>query len=84
MSLNRAVILSNLKEAQEQLAEMIEMLRDDPDYDENYFEADITHAYNHINTAWNARFVTDEAYRAMSDDDFYRWRAFPADIDLGP
>lgn len=82
MNLNRAVILSNLKEAQEQLDEMIELLNSEPDYDEGCFKADLTHAYHHLNMAWNARFAAEEAYRAMSDEDFYRWRAFPANIDL--
>jgi hypothetical protein len=99
MKMNIKVILSNLREAQEQLAETIEQLSNDPDYAETFeqlsndpdypdyveahLRAEITHIYDHINTAWNARYTTDDKWRACEEDDFFRWRAFPTDIDLG-
>lgn len=42
----------------------------------------MAHMYNHLNTAWNARAATDEQIAAQSDEDFYRWRAYPADIPM--
>lgn len=82
--LNKKVILSNLREALEQLVETISDLENEPDYDENAFEAQIQHLYHHLNTAWNARYATDEEYYDNSEETFYIHRAFPADIDMGP
>lgn len=42
------------------------------------------HLYNHLNTAWNARNATDEETTTLTEEQFYRWRQFPTDIDMGP
>ncbi len=81
--MNQGWILFHLREAQEELARTIANLEASESVDEIEFEIAMAHMYNHLNTAWNARAATDQEIAARSDDDFYRWRAFPADIAMG-
>lgn len=82
--MNNSVILSNLREAHDQLTEIIEVIDSDPFYDEALFMATITHLYHHINSAWNARNVTVEQWSNLTEEQFFKWRSFPKDIDMGP
>jgi hypothetical protein len=41
------------------------------------------HLYHHLNTAWNARDASPERVAAASGADFFRWRQFPWEIELG-
>ena len=81
--MNKGWILFHLREVQEELASTIAKLDTAESVDEIEFEIAIAHMYNHLNTAWNARAVTDEQIVTQSDDDFYRWRAYPVDISMG-
>jgi hypothetical protein len=81
--MNKGWILFHLREAQEELTRTIAELDAAESVDEIEFEIAVAHMYNHLNTAWNARAATDEQLAAQSTDDFYRWRAFPADISMG-
>ena len=81
--MNKSLILFHLREAQEELTRTIAKLDIAEAVDEIEFEIAIAHMYNHLNTAWNARAVSDEQTAAQSDDDFFRWRAFPKDISMG-
>lgn len=81
--MNKGWILFHLREAQEELTRTIAELDATENVDEIEFEIAIAHMYNHLNTAWNARAETDEKIAAQSDNDFYRWRAFPTDIPMG-
>jgi hypothetical protein len=65
------------------LTRTIAWLESDPGSSEIEFEIAMAHVYNHLNTAWNSRNVDDERTAACSDDDFYVWRAFPSDIQMG-
>jgi hypothetical protein len=80
---NKPWIETHLREALEELEDTLRQLND-PDFTEIEFRVAMEHAYNHLNTAWNSR---DQSLTAMANhtmEQFYRWRAFPADIDLGP
>ena len=52
-------------------------------FEETEFEIAMAHLYNHLNTAWNSRNADDERTAKCSDEDFFAWRAFPADIQMG-
>jgi hypothetical protein len=81
--MNRAWILSHLREAHEELTRTIARIDAGPDFDEIEFEIAIAHMYNHLNTAWNSRAESDQRIAAMSEEEFYAWRAFPLDISMG-
>lgn len=44
------------------------------------FELALERAYDHINTAWNSRSISDEDAAQHSDADFVKWRQFPKDL----
>ena len=81
--MNKGWILFHLREAQEELMRTIVTIDAEKNVDEIEFEIAMAHMYNHLNTAWNARAAMDGQIAAQSDDDFYRWRAFPAEISMG-
>jgi hypothetical protein len=81
-SMNKGWILSHLREAQEELGRTIARIESAVTVDEIEFEIGLAHMYNHLNTAWNARAASNQQIAALTDDDFYRWRAFPADISI--
>ena len=82
--MNKRWILTHLREAHEELTRTIEKIEADPEADEIVFEIAIAHMFNHLNTAWNSRAVTDDKIAKMTKDDFYAWRAYPKDISMGP
>ena len=79
--MNKDYVLFNLREAQEELEQMIRALGE-ADYDNGDYVVAMTHLYHHVNTAWNARDASRERAEACSEEDFRQWRQFPADIDL--
>ena len=82
--MNRDYVLYNLKEAAEELERTVAEMAQDPEFDEGELRVAVEHAYHHINTAWNARNVSESRAKACSEKDFAEWRRFPEDIDLEP
>ena len=80
MALNKKWVLWNLREAVEEINRTIAELETEPDYGEAALCVRLRETYNHLNTGWNARDVSDEAAQAASDDDFDRWWQMPDDI----
>ena len=80
--MNKRLITFHLTEAQEQLQEIVEEISKDPDYDYGEYFVDMQHLYHHLNTAWNARDISDEEAEPGSDELFKRWGQFPRDIPL--
>ena len=80
--MNRELMVCNLSEAVEQLLETIEELGNESSESptEGELLAELAHAYHHINFAWNARHEAVDFLGAMSDEQFYRYRAFPSEI----
>jgi len=72
----------HLREAAEQLNDTIQAMNNDADYDIGDFRVEMSHLYNHLNTAWNGRDQTDEQFKECTDEDFSRFRKFPTDEDL--
>lgn len=81
MSLNRQWISFHLEEAQEELVRILECLSN-PDYDEVEYRVNMQHLFHHINTAWNARSVSDEQTAEGREEDFHKHRKFPSDLDI--
>ena len=81
--MNKEWIALHLAEAQEELERTLREIQR-PDYNEFDFQVAMAHAYNHLNTAWNSRNRSPERVAKQTDEEFYRWRAFPTDIDMGP
>jgi len=80
--MNRAFVLQELTEAHEALTRMIQEIRDTPDYDSGELFAEMPHLYHHLNTAWNARNVSQDEAQHVSDVTFKRWSAFPDDLPM--
>jgi hypothetical protein len=57
--MNKDYILFHLNEACEELTRTIQELQDNSEYDTEEFKVAMAHLYNHINTAWNARNLSD-------------------------
>lgn len=74
---NRELIAINLAEAREQL-EAIEKSLSNPDYSEIELNIELTHAYHHLNFAWNIRNVDESELDLLSDDNYTKWSKYPA------
>jgi hypothetical protein len=81
--MNKKYILFHLNEAHEALQKMIRDLESDVDYESGNFFVDISHLYHHVNTSWNAQYISSHEASNQTDDEFYEWRQFPDNIDLG-
>jgi hypothetical protein len=80
--MNRQLVISNLREAAEELAGTIRELETTPDYGYGEFSVAMRHLYHHLNTAWNARDASAERAAMCSEEDFNAWRKFPEDLLL--
>lgn len=80
--MNKRWVGFHLGEALEELQRLTVEL-DEPEFDEVDLKIGLEHAYHHINTAWNSRNTSDEDAASETEEDFYRDRQFPRDIDLG-
>lgn len=80
--MNKEWLLSHLREANEELTQIINRVESDPEFGDIELEIALTHMYHHVNTAWNARNVESERRFWISQEDFDVWRKFPSDIPL--
>ncbi len=76
---NRELIARNLREALEQLEEIVESITSDPEYPEEQFRIHLEHVYHHLNFAWNIRDADEARVIRCSDEDFREWSRYPAD-----
>ena len=77
--MNVRALRSNLEEAAEELAFLIARIDSPRGLDEADLEARLEHAYSHLNTAWRARDVSDDALQVASDVEWDSWQKFPRD-----
>ena len=77
--MNVRAVRSNLKEAAEELAFLIARIDSPHGLGEADLETRLEHAYSHLNLAWRARDVSDDALQAASDGDWDSWQKFPRD-----
>ncbi len=81
--MKKEFILADLREAKEELDEMIAEIEQDTDFDLDGYYVSFQHVYHHLNTAWNSRKEPDSRIENCTEEDFMRWRKFPSDFDLG-
>ena len=81
--MNKDWIAFHLREGLDELTRTIAAIEERQDFEETEFEIAMAHLYNHLNTAWNSRNADPERTAKCSDEDFFAWRAFPADIQMG-
>jgi hypothetical protein len=81
--MNKSWILFHLREAHEELTRTIDRIDASQELDEIEFEIALAQTYDHLNTAWNSRGISDEQAAAATEEDFYTWRAYPSDISMG-
>jgi len=74
---NRELIACNLQEAIGQLQDIVQKLNKDKKYSTIEFQADLEHAYHHINFAWHIRKVPKADAIACSEENFNKWSKFP-------
>jgi hypothetical protein len=79
--MNRDWVLSHLREAHEELQRTIAEIESKADYSHGEFLVAMTHAYHHLNTAWNAKDEYQDRLDSCVEADFHRWRGFPPDLD---
>ncbi|HEY2865486.1 MAG TPA: hypothetical protein VGJ02_00215 [Pyrinomonadaceae bacterium] len=79
--LNWEIVKWNIAEAREQLEE-IERQIATGEISEGSFGVMITHAFHHLNFAWNIRRVSTKRYSNLTTEDFNFGGDFPADIEL--
>jgi hypothetical protein len=84
--MNKDFILFNLREARDQILQVIQDIEPDPEYEYGGYWADMTHLCHPINTAWNARGASDTQARECSEENYIKWQQFPVgdEICLGP
>jgi hypothetical protein len=68
VALNKEWVLWNLREAKEELDRTIAEIDATPGYDSGPFCVRLTEIYEHLNTAWNSREVSDAEARECSND----------------
>jgi len=84
--MNKEFILSNLKEASEELQRTIRDIETDPasfEFDElGAYDIAMRHLYYHLNTAWNAKKTSGEQVKNARDFDFHKWAQYPLDLEI--
>jgi hypothetical protein len=83
---NKRYILFNLREAAEELQRIIREIETDSAYFEfnevGSFDINMRHLYYHLNTAWNAKKISDEEEKNARDSDFHKWAQYPTDLEI--
>ena len=80
--MNKEWIAFHLDEAAEQLRETVKKLSSEAEYSHADFLVEISHAYHHINTAWNSRDASPEAVANHTDADYDEWQKMPSADEL--
>ncbi len=80
--MNKEWIAFHLDEAAEQLRETVKRLSSESDYSDGDFLVEISHAYHHINTAWNSRDASPDAVANYTDADYDEWQKMPSADEL--
>lgn len=80
--MNASYVLYHLKEAADEIRRLVEEDIHDPEFLEHQFVDAMRHVFHHVNTAYNARNVTEAEARECSESDYYLWRKFSEDLDM--
>jgi hypothetical protein len=80
--MNVRFLVSNLEEAEEDLRQLVEQLKAGQEPSFGDFHSVMAHVYHHLNSAWNARNVTDAEWRECTEENYNKWQKFPHDLPL--
>ncbi len=80
-NLNWQIILSNIREAREELQELENLINSSEQPVEIELELSLRHAYHHMNSAWNIRNIETEKYTNITEAEFKAWGTFPLGFD---
>ena len=75
---NKHLIASNIKEAKEQLEEILKDIETVKEYSEVELQIALEHSYHHLNFAWNIRNIEEKRAEACSKNDYKEWSKHPA------
>lgn len=75
----RAIIGYNLSDAQDHLGELLQEMKDDPEFGEAEFRLGLAHVYAHLNRAWHQRNASEEEID-QPDAHWEIWSRFPTGI----
>jgi len=78
--LNLNIVRSNLAEALEEI-QKLERRAAAGELHEEELQVGLSHAYRHLNFAWNVRRVTSREYTKLTDHQFREWGRYPAEIE---
>lgn len=80
--LNKDYIKWQLQEASEQISNLIEEMGKDSDWGIGDYAVDMRHLYHHVNSAWNARYASEQEAADCTATEFERWRQYPNDLEI--
>ncbi len=72
-----AQFVDELNDAHEHLGNLIQEMRDDPEYDDANLRVDLGHVLAHLYRAWNCRDIPD----SMTDEQWEAARTVPVDLE---
>ncbi len=75
-----AQIAYDLQDANEELLEIMELIRPDVEIDEDEFNVRMAHLYSHLNSAWNCRNLTSDDLDSADGHQLDLWKRFPEDL----
>lgn len=75
--MNWKIIAGDIKEAREQLEQMEKRIAGKDRPSEGELLVMLSHAYHHLNFAWNTRRISTKHYASLTDKEFNKWGKFP-------
>ena len=78
--MNMSLVKIMLEEGARDLQALLLEIERVPNFEEVEFSIQLNEIYGSINTAWNARNVSDDEAAKRSEEKYYEWRQFPRDI----
>ncbi len=79
--LNWKIIAGDIKEAREQLQQIEKRIAGKKRPSEGELLVMLSHAYHHLNFAWNTRRISTKQYASLTDQEFNRWGKFPKEVN---
>jgi len=77
---NHTIVRGNIAEAIEQL-QKLEQKAADGTLTEVELQVGLSHAYHHLNFAWNIRRVSTSEYARLTQEQFEEWGKYPVEIN---
>lgn len=80
--MNKKYIAWHLEEAAKEIAETLREMESDPEWEIGDFYVEMRHLFHHVNSAWNARDSTEAEANECTEENFEKWRQYPADLEM--